>query len=286
MLHASQTGEWERPGRRGGERLFRQRGERCVDGRADQRVRLKVAGTGWWVLSRCDKTSPRRAGGPAVVKDAPSTHPPAPLCAARLLAARAVPPPRFARHFQSHPIPNRSSQTPSTSPKPLRATGAAFCFCSQVIVDCPASVADFPPGATSCPVVIGPLRGQEAALTGNEVSPGGHHDSLTGSGVFPARQEVTSAGHFGFPSGQGPGRAGNFRRRPGQRPQGVVGRGSCRAHASTEKSRLGGSLALPDHGGDCPEMGRARRESSGFRTRWLGARAERPLARTLRYPYS
>ena len=40
------------------------------------RVRLKVADTKWWVLSRCDKTSPRRAGGSAVVKDAPSTHPP------------------------------------------------------------------------------------------------------------------------------------------------------------------------------------------------------------------
>ena len=38
-------------------------------------VRLKVAGTRWWVLSRCDKTSPRRAGGSTVVKDAPSTHP-------------------------------------------------------------------------------------------------------------------------------------------------------------------------------------------------------------------
>ena len=40
------------------------------------RVRLKMAGTKWWVLSRCDKASPRRAGGSAVVKDAPSTHPP------------------------------------------------------------------------------------------------------------------------------------------------------------------------------------------------------------------
>ena len=38
-------------------------------------VRLKVAGTRWWVLTRCDKTSPRRAGGSAVVKDVPSTHP-------------------------------------------------------------------------------------------------------------------------------------------------------------------------------------------------------------------
>ena len=36
---------------------------------------MKVAGTKWWVLSRCDKTSPRRAGGSAVVKDAPSPPP-------------------------------------------------------------------------------------------------------------------------------------------------------------------------------------------------------------------
>ena len=38
-------------------------------------------------MSRCDKTSPRRAGGSAVVKDAPRRS------ARRLLAARAVPPP-------------------------------------------------------------------------------------------------------------------------------------------------------------------------------------------------
>ena len=50
---------------------------------APQRVRLKVAGTRWWVLSRCDKTSPRRAGGSAVVKDAPSLPPTHPRRSAR-----------------------------------------------------------------------------------------------------------------------------------------------------------------------------------------------------------
>ena len=44
------------------------------------RVRLNVAGKRGWVLSRCDKTSPRRAGGSAVVKDQP---PPTPRRSAR-----------------------------------------------------------------------------------------------------------------------------------------------------------------------------------------------------------
>ena len=65
------------------------------------RVRLKVAGTRWWVLSRCDKTSPRRAGGSAVVKDAPSTHGAALRGATARSASSSTP--RSARHFQSLP---------------------------------------------------------------------------------------------------------------------------------------------------------------------------------------
>ena len=61
-------------------------------------VRLEVAGTRRWVLSRCDKTSPRRAGG-STARGQGYALPPAPLRAARLLAARAVPPPGLPATF-------------------------------------------------------------------------------------------------------------------------------------------------------------------------------------------
>ena len=54
---------------------------------------------GGWVLSRCDKTSPRRAGGSAAVKDAPLR---AALCGATARSASCFTS-RSARHFQSHP---------------------------------------------------------------------------------------------------------------------------------------------------------------------------------------
>jgi hypothetical protein len=46
---------------------------------------------GWWAWSRCDHASPRPAGGTTSAKPG-FTRPVAPLCAARRLAARAVPP--------------------------------------------------------------------------------------------------------------------------------------------------------------------------------------------------
>ena len=62
---------WGRRGRECDQRLAGIRLGFRKQGQAE--VRLKVAGTRWWVLSRCDKTSPRRAGGSAVVTDAHAT---------------------------------------------------------------------------------------------------------------------------------------------------------------------------------------------------------------------
>ena len=78
------------------------------------RVRLNVVGTRWWVLSRCDKTSPRRAGGSAVVKECALLPP---LCAARLLAARAVPPPGLPATFNRTRLGHAPQRNVGAAPK-------------------------------------------------------------------------------------------------------------------------------------------------------------------------